>query len=284
MILVTGAAGKTGSAVVKALASKGAEVRVLVRRPEQVSALTALGAAEIGVGGFEDSHALALAASGAQAIYHICPNVSRHELSYARAVAAAAQTHNVKRFVFHSVLHPQIEAMPHHWQKMRVEEMLLAADFDLTILQPTAYMQNILGAWPAIVAEGVFRIPYPAKTRLSLVDLDDVGEAVATVLTQDGHTGTTYELTGTPPLSQSEVAAAIGTALGKNIRVEVETVEAWQARARAAGMDEYERVTLAAMFRYYAKYGLVGNSNTLGWLLGRTPNSLAQFLSEKPTA
>jgi NAD(P)H dehydrogenase (quinone) len=278
MILVTGAAGKTGKAVVKALASKGAKVRALVRRPEQISVLTALGAAEVSVGSFEDSHALALAATGARAVYHICPNVSRYELSYARAVATAAQTHGVKRFVFHSVLHPQIEAMPHHWQKMRVEEMLLAANFDLTILQPTAYMQNILGAWPAIVGEGVFRVPYPIGTRLSLVDLSDVAEAAATVLTQDGHMNATYELTGTAPLSQSEVAAAISAALGRDIGVEVETVEAWQARASAAGMDEHERVTLAAMFRYYAKHGLVGNSNTLGWLLDRTPNGLAQFL------
>jgi hypothetical protein len=71
-----------------------------------------------------------------QAIYHICPNVSRDEVAYARAVAAAARTHGVKRFVYHSVLHPQIEAMPHHWQKMRVEEMLFVAGFDLTVLQP----------------------------------------------------------------------------------------------------------------------------------------------------
>ena len=279
MILVTGAAGKTGKAVVKALARKGTKVRALVRRPEQVSALTALGATEISVGGFEDSRALALAASGAQAIYHICPNVSHDELSYARAVATAAQAHNVKRFVFHSVLHPQIEEMPHHWQKMRVEEMLLATDFDLTVLQPTAYMQNILSAWPAIVGESVFRIPYPVETRLSFVDLNDVADAAALVLTQDGHVGATYELTGTAPLSQSEVASAIRAVLEKKIRVEVETIEAWQARASAAGMGEYERVTLAAMFRYYAKYGLVGNPNTLGWLLGRTPNSFAQFLN-----
>ena len=87
------------------------------------------------------------AAAGAQAIYHICPNVSRDEVAYARAVAAAARAHGVRRFVYHSVLHPQIEAMPHHWQKMRVEEMLFAAGFDLTVLQPAAYMQNILGVW-----------------------------------------------------------------------------------------------------------------------------------------
>src|SRR5580698_10716191 len=113
MILVTGAAGKTGQAVVKALAAKGASVRAFIQRPEQAAALKALGAAEVSLGNFEEARALSLAAAGAQAIYHICPNVSRDELSIARAVAAAARQHRVRRFVFHSVLHPQIEAMPH---------------------------------------------------------------------------------------------------------------------------------------------------------------------------
>jgi NAD(P)H dehydrogenase (quinone) len=278
MILVTGAAGKTGKAVVKALAGKGARVRALVRNPEHAGALMALGATEVSIGSFEDSRALASAAAGAQAIYHICPNVSREEVGYARAVAAAAQVHGVRRFVYHSVLHPQIEAMPHHWQKMRVEEMLFAAGFDLTILQPTAYMQNILGAWHGVVADGVFRVPYPVETRLSLVDLDDVAEAAALVLTQDGHDGATYELVGTDPLSQAEVAATIGAALRRNLRVEAESVAAWEARARAAGMGEHERRTLAAMFRYYAAHGLIGNPKTLRWLIGRAPNDLAGFL------
>jgi len=278
MILVTGAAGKTGKAVVKALAAKGANVRALVRRPEQAEALRALGAADISMGSFDDAGALAHAAAGTRAIYHICPNVSPHEVAYARAVAAAAQAQNVARFVYHSVLHPQIEAMPHHWQKMRTEEMLFAGGFDLTILQPTAYMQNILGAWRAIVAEGVFRVPYPVEARLSLVDLDDVAEAAALVLTTNGHSGATYELVGTLPLSQTEVATAIGEALKRNVRAEAETVEAWEARARASRMGEHERMTLAAMFRYYAEHGLVGNPNTLSRLLGRAPNSLARCL------
>jgi NAD(P)H dehydrogenase (quinone) len=284
MILVTGAAGKTGQAVIKALAAKSARVRAFVRRPEQAATLKALGADEINLGTFEDADALSLAVAGTRAIYHICPNVSRDELTIARAVAAAAQAHNVKRFVFHSVLHPQIEAMPHHWNKMRAEEMLLAADFDLTILQPTAYMQNILGAWRGIVADGVLRIPYPAQTRLSLVDLDDVAEVAARVLTEDGHYGATYELAGTVPLSQIEVATTIGTVLGRDIRVEVEPVEAWESRVRAAGIGDHERATLAAMFRYYARHGLAGNSNTLRWLLGRAPHDLAHFIAVVATA
>jgi uncharacterized protein YbjT (DUF2867 family) len=278
MILVTGAAGKTGKAIVKALAARGAAVRALVRRSEQVGELKALGACEVSIGDFEDSGALTRAMAGIAAIYHICPNVSPHELAYARAIAAGAQARRIKRLVYHSVLHPQSEAMPHHWQKMQVEQMLFAAGFDLTILQPTAYMQNLLGAWRDLVEDAVFRIPYPVDTRLSLVDLDDVAEAAALVLTGDGHVGATYELVGTAPLSQNQVAAAISAALQTNVGVEVETVEAWQARARAVGMGEYECVTLVAMFRYYGSNGLIGNPNTLRWLLGRAPHDLAHFL------
>ena len=278
MILVTGAAGKTGKAIVKALAKRGAATRALIRHSKKAPELKALGAVEIVVGSFDDPAALSLAAAGVKAIYHICPNVSRDEVSFARAVVAAAQANKVARFVYHSVLHPQIEAMPHHWQKMRVEELLLAAGFDLTILQPTAYMQNMLGTWPGTVGDGVFRVPYPAETRLSLVDLDDVAEVVALVLTQNGHVSATYELVGTAPLSQHEVAAAVGTALKKPIRVEAETVEAWEARNRASGMGDYQRTALAAMFRYYALHGLAGNPHTLRALLGRAPNDLAAFL------
>ena len=278
MILVTGAAGKTGRAVVKAVAASGKRVRAFTRNPNHANALFALGAAEVNVGRFTDARALALAAGGVEAIYHICPNVSPHEVAYARAVASAARDHGVRRFVYHSVLHPQIEAMPHHWQKMRVEEMLLASGFDLTVLRPTAYMQNILNVWDGIIADGMFRVPYPAETRLSLVDLDDVGEAAAIVLMQHGHGGATYELVGTKPLSQTEVASAIGVALGRVVRVEAETPTAWETRAATRGVGEQERAVLAAMFRYYASHGLIGSAYTLRWLLGRPPNDLAAFL------
>jgi NAD(P)H dehydrogenase (quinone) len=277
MILVTGAAGKTGKAVVKALAAKGVPVRAFVRKPQNVSALQRIGAAQAMVGDFEEPAALARAAKGVQAVYHICPNVSANELAYARAVAGAARAQGVKRFVYHSVLHPQIEAMPHHWAKMEAEDMLFAQGFELTVLQPTAYMQNILGAWRGIIADGIFRVPYPVETRLSLVDLDDMAEVAALVLTKPGHAGATYELAGTNPLSQIEVAAALAATLKRDVRAEAESVEAWEARARESGMGEHERATLAAMFRHYAAYGLIGNPNVLQWLLGRAPHGLADF-------
>jgi NAD(P)H dehydrogenase (quinone) len=184
----------------------------------------------------------------------------------------------VRRLVYHSVLHPQIEAMPHHWQKLRVEDMLLASGLDITILQPTAYMQNVFMAWPTIVATGVLRIPYSPDARISLIDLDDIGAAAAIAI-GDEHIGATYELAGTVGLSQREVAEIIGGVLGKSVRVEQEATETWSERARNAGLGDYQRETLAKMFDFYGRHGLIGNPNTLKWLLRREPTTLAAVIA-----
>ncbi len=278
MILVTGAGGKTGKAIVKALAARGEAVHAFVHRDGLVASVKALGAHQASVGSLDDANALSWAMLGARAVYHICPNVSPHEVAFARTAVAAAQGAGVRRFVYHSVLHPQIEAMPHHWEKMRAEELLFATNLDVTILQPAAYMQNILAV---ITEEGAYRVPYPVETRLSLVDLDDVAEAAARVLTEPGHGGATYELVGTPPLSQTEVAEALSRALGRPVRVEVQSIDTWEAQARAARMGDYQRETLIKMFRWYAGSGFVGNPNVLRWLIGRAPGTLDAFAARE---
>jgi uncharacterized protein YbjT (DUF2867 family) len=138
-------------------------------------------------------------------------------------------------------------------------------------------MQNSFAEWDHMISDGIYRVPYPVETRLSLVDLDDVAEAAALVLTNRGHSGATYELVGTPPLSQIEIAETFAQALKRPIQAEAETVESWEQRARSAGMDDHARETLTKMFCAYARDGFKGNPNVLGWLLGRPPTSLAAF-------
>src|SRR6266436_5661045 len=163
MILVTGAGGKTGKAVLKALVARGAAVRAFARSAAHHAALNAIGVHDVEVGEMDDPRAWSRAIRGTSAVYHICPNVSPHELPFAKGLIAAAATHGIRRFVYHSVLHPQIEAMPHHWAKLRVEELLFSSGLDVTILQPTAYMQNSLAEWDRMVGDGVYRTPYPVE-------------------------------------------------------------------------------------------------------------------------
>ncbi len=278
MILVTGAGGKTGRAVIQALAVRGAAVRGLVRRPEQVDGLRSLGATEAVAGDMHDPAALRRALDGCDAVYHICPNVSADELAMAQVAVSAARVMHTRLFVYHSVLHPQVEAMPHHWQKMRVEEMLFETGLPFVILQPGMYMQNVLAQWSQIIA-GIYPIPYGAETRLGMVDLRDVGEAAARVLTESGHAGATYELAGPEVLTQSQVAETLGAELGRPVTLEITPPSAWAQRARASGMSEYQVDTLLKMFAYYEGYSFWGNSRVLGWLLGREPGSFASFVA-----
>ena len=281
MILVTGAAGKTGRAVIEALAGQGEVVRALVHRPEQAAVVERLGASEAIVGDMTDRDTMQRAVRGVRAVYHICPNMHPHEVAIGQAAIDAARAAGVAHFVYHSVLHPQTEAMPHHWQKLRVEERLLESGLPFTILQPAAYMQNLLVHWPRITAEGVYPVPYALETRLSLVDLQDVAAAAALVLGEEGHAGATYELVGTAALSQQEVAEVLSRQLGRPVRAEAVDRETWQRGARAAGLGEYAIETLLKMFRYYERYGFAGNPRVLTWLLGRPPKTLADFIGRR---
>jgi uncharacterized protein YbjT (DUF2867 family) len=210
-----------------------------------------------------------------QKVYHICPNMHPDEVEIGRLAIAAARETGVRHFVYHSVLHPQIEAMPHHWRKMRVEEALLESGLPFTILQPTAYMQNIRSNWQSIIQTGKYMIPYPVTTQISLVDLEDVAEVAAKVLTGVGHVGAIYELVGTFPLSQVETARQLGEVNGRVIAAHEIDVQTWRKKAQAAGLPPHVIVTLQKMFRHYAKHGLAGNPNILHCLLQHTPTSLS---------
>lgn len=296
MILVTGAAGKTGRAVIRALAAKGQRVRALVHRDAQRNPVESLGAQEVIVGDMHEESTLRAAAQGARAVYHVCPNIHPDELLIGRVAIAAARAVGVERFVFHSVLHPQIQAMPHHWNKLHVEEALLESQMPYTILQPSNYMQNVLAGllpsdyrqnvlagWRMIVESGVYMVPYSVKsgTRTNMVDLEDVAHAASVVLTEPGHLGATYELAGPDILTQTEIAQILGKHLKRQVRVEELSVEAWMRNAKVVGMGDYQIETLAKMFQYYDRYDFLGNSLTLSSLIGRAPKSFDAFIERK---
>ena len=275
MILITGAGGKTGRALIRALS--GVEsVCAFVHHEEQVSALRDLGAENIVIGDMQDESAIRSAMQGVRAVYHICPNMSPNEFVIGILIVSDARKAGVTHFVYHSVLHPQTEKMMHHWQKLRVEEMILESGLPFTILQPAPYMQNLLAGWKSIAEDGKLRVPYSVHSRFSLVDLEDIAEAAKIVLTESGHQNAIYELAGIMPVSHVEVAEVFGRVLKRNVQSEKEEIRDW--RVKAKGPSEYAIENLAKMFEYYDQWGLVGNPNVLRWLLGREPTSLELFV------
>ncbi|MEE8567731.1 MAG: NmrA family NAD(P)-binding protein [Anaerolineales bacterium] len=278
MILLTGAAGKTGRAVIRSLAGKGEALRALVHRRKQIQTVEAIGAQEVFVGDMRTLEDISQAIQGVRAVYHIPPNVSPEEELFGQNLIASARSAGVEHFVFHSVLHPQTEAMPHHWKKLQVEEKLLESGLPFTIIQPAAYMQNILTHWQKIIEDGIYPVPYPTETRLSMVDLHDVAQAAALVLTESGHEDATYELVGTEAMSQNEVAVILSQGLGRPVRAESVTIDVWERGARASGLGDYQVEALLKMFGYYERYGLSGNSLLLSCLLKRQATSYPAFV------
>jgi NAD(P)H dehydrogenase (quinone) len=278
MILVSGASGKTGRALLCALSALGQPVRAMIHHSSLAESIKHAGAVEVVVADMLSQNDWLQAAQGVQSIYHICPNMHPDEIAIGTAAIQAARHCEVAHFVFHSVLHPHAEAMPHHWKKMRVEEMLFESSLDFTILQPTSYMQNLLAYWQSITEEHHLVLPYSPPTRLSLVDLQDVATVAALVLTQPGHIGAIYELVGTPPLSQAEVAATLTHKLGFTVQVESISHFDWESQARDNSMSTYSIETLLKMFHYYENYGLCGSQNILAHLLQRQPTNLDEFI------
>jgi len=277
MIFVTGAGGKTGRALIKSL-SKVESVCAFAHREEHVPTLHSLGAEKVVIGDMRDGDAIRSAMRGMRGVYHICPNMNPDEVEIGKLVIEQARKAGVEHFVYHSVLHPQTERMNHHWQKLRVEEMIFESGLPFTILQPAPYMQNLLVHWKSIVEEGVLRVPYSVLARFGFLDLDDLAEAAKIVLAEPGHKNAVYELAGTLPMSHLEVAEILGRVLKRSVRAEREEIGAWRLRAEQSGISEYGLKNLARMFEYYDQWGLVGNVNVLTWLLRREPGSLDSFI------
>ncbi len=279
LILVTGASGKTGQAVVRALAQAGVATRALVHRQEQVAPLQELGATDVVVGDLRDDQSLREALQGIDAVYHICPPVQPDEAAIGQRMIALASEAHVARFVYHSVLHPQIEAMPHHAQKLRVEMALIQSNLPFTILQPAAFMQNLREIWSRIVEQGIFASFFGLHAGMSLVDLDDVAEVAVRVLTEDGHLFATYELSGPAVLIAAEIAGTLSQTLGRPVTAENLDIDKWAQRMRNHGMPDHGVQTLATMFRYYEQHGLTGNPHVLTMLLKRPPTDVAGFIA-----
>lgn len=281
VVLVTGASGKTGLAVVGALSAGGVPVRALVHRPQAIARVEEAGAAETQVGDLLDVEDMLLATHDVRAIYHIAPNFHPQEQQIGQCVIQAAQQNHIQRIVYHSVLHPQLPTMPHHWKKLEVETELIETGLTWTILQPASYMQNILAYLPEIKATSKYRVPYPPATQLSLVDLGDVAAVASAALTGSLLDFGIYELSGPQALSQQDVAQEIARAIGRPVQAEALDLSEWLARPPVQAMDSYQREGLLAMFRHYAAHGFIGSPSVLEGLLGRPPTRFSSFVERE---
>lgn len=280
MILITGANGQTGRAIIKALLSKDERIRAFVHTTEQIQEIKSLGEMEVVAGDMMNQNAVDEALIGISTVYHICSAVNPNEVEIGQMVINAAHKARVEHFVYHSVLHSVIQDMPHHQKKLKVEELLVNSGIPYTIIQPAVFMQNILESWESLSGKGIFQQKFftTQETRMCMVDLEDLAEAVSIILTNPSHTGATYELCGPENLSLSDMIAAMEHHFGLEIKVETPQNEMFAAQLKKLGVGDYQVNTLLKMFQHYNEHGFIGNPNVLTWILGRRPNDFSSFI------
>lgn len=277
LILVTAASGKTGRRCVARLLAHGANVRVLVRRQDAADELKAGGVQEVVIGDLFDADVLRSATQGVSSILHICPPMHPNEDSLAAMLTDIALAQGASRLVLFSVMHPHID-VPHHWRKLKAEEIVIGSGLAFTILQPCRYMQHVDAIWPQILRDGAHCMPFSVDSRFSLVHLDDLAEAAALAVMEDNHANAIYELGGRQALSQRDCARIISKVLGREITAQARPLQDFLNGARADGMPEARITVLDIMNRHYDAHGLHGNGNILRWMLGREPISFEKHV------
>jgi uncharacterized protein YbjT (DUF2867 family) len=277
MILVTGASGSVGKAVLAEVSRSGAAHRAMYR--SQREAAKAPAGTETVIADFSDKGSLAQALRGVETVYLVCSPIPEL-VQLEENVIEACQAAGVRRIVLNSALGAGDygKSFP-RWHR-KVEDKLKATKLAYCILRPNGFMQNVLTYYaPSIRAQGAF---YGAmgNARTSYLDVRDIAVVAAKALRGGEHDGKTYELNGPEALTYLEVAQKISQHAGIAAKYVDIPVEAQRKAMLDQGMPEWQVTALLDLQEYYTggKGGTV--DGVLQRLLGRPPITMDKFLTE----
>ena len=278
-VLITGANGMTGRAVLGALRARGVRVRAMASRAASAAALHDAGADETAIARFDDAAALVAAMQGIDTVFHVPPRMKPEEVDNGLAVIVAARAAGVRRIALHSVINSQVQAIRFHTHKRLVEEAAITSRLPWIVFQPTNYMQNVAWQWARLVERGELLFPYSADVPVSWLDLSDYAEGVARALAEPGFDYGTYEMaSAAEPLNRHQLAAIWARVLGREVRAVTMPLDAYMALPHWAGRDPREMALLRTMFEEFDRHGAPGgNARVLAMLLGREPTSYEVF-------
>src|SRR6266699_6767691 len=276
MILVTGATGLNGKELLRVLSASGVAVRALVRNPAKAEAIAALPNVEIVRGDMAHPETLAAGLRGvdrAMLISSSDPMMLDVQTNFIDAAKQAGVKHIVKL----SGIMPELDSA-FRFARMHgeIEKRLEASGMAFTHLRAGEFMAAYFRQVPAIVAKGAMFLPMD-DARIASIDVGDIADIAADVLTSSGHEGKTYPITGPDALTMTEVATELSTAAGKPIRYVDVPPEDARAAQIAAGMPPYLADGLAALFAARRKGKEATVSPVIPTVFERRPMSFADF-------
>jgi uncharacterized protein YbjT (DUF2867 family) len=217
MILVTGATGLGGSAVIRECVDQGLPVQALVRDPAKAATLGMLGAVEAVQGDMLMPATLDGVLEGVERVLMISSADERlvdTQCTFIDAAKRAGVRHIVK---FSGMGCWSDSTFRFARMHAEVERYLEGSGLAWTHLRPSTFMQNYFREVPTILDDGTLKLPMGAA-KLAPVDVDDIAQVAVALLHGTGHEGKRYEMTGPEALSTSEIAEQIASAIDRPVR------------------------------------------------------------------
>jgi uncharacterized protein YbjT (DUF2867 family) len=260
-ITVLGGNGKSGRRVAAALRAAGHGVRAASR------------SADVRFD-WHDRSTWPAVADGVSALYLVAPD----DPAPVRPFVDLLQEAGVKRVVLLSGRGREVWNGRFGDAMAAAEDVLRASDLSWTVVGANNFMQNFTeDLWHAPLLAGRLALPTGGVPE-PFVDLDDVAAVVARLLTADGHSGRTIELSGPTALTFAEAVAAIAAAAGRPIRYEELTPAAYADELRAAGLGEWVP-ELGGLFEVMREGHVAAPTAGVEEVLGRPPRSFADWVA-----
>jgi uncharacterized protein YbjT (DUF2867 family) len=282
MILVIGGRSKIGSALIELLVEKEEPVRALARDGESADAFPA--AVDVARGDLANTASLAAAMAGVGKVFLLStphPDV----VAWHRNAIDAAREAGVGLLVRSSILGADENSPAEFVSSHGISDRYLEqSGLEHVILRPNMFMQNVPESTiPSIGADGNFYLD-AGGARLSMVDTRDVAGVAAAVLTEPGHAGARYDVTGPEALSYDDVAIKLSRALGRPVNYVNVPDDSVREALIGAGLDEWFAGTLVGLFQEYRRSGPDGYAaeitDTVDRVTGRAARSLGELLEE----
>ena len=279
-ILITGATGNTGRAIVDALVARGAPVRAMVRTEADSGKLPA--GVEVVVADFDETAAIGAALDGAERAYLVTPSSEKAEEQqkrFADLAAKAGTRHLVVLSQLGSQEHSPVRFLRYHGA---VEQHVRDLGIGYTFLRPNLYFQGLLTFAGSISTEGKFFAPI-GDAEVSAVDVRDIAAVAAVALTQAGHEGATYTVTGPEAITHAQMAAALTAALGRTVRFIDVPEEAFADSIRGL-LPPWQVDGLLEDYAHYRRGEAATVSPVVAEITGAAPHSIGQFARDYAAA
>ena len=238
-ILVTGATGNVGGAVIASLTAMGANIRALVRDESKAQGLRDAGV-EVVMGDLDKPETLDAAFSEVDRVFLVTAPNPAQVTQASNGIAAAKRAGNplivrLSAGAFNTAPDSPPRVTRQHAE---IDAELKASGLPYTILRPHNFMQNTLMAAQTVASDGAVYVPWK-EGKAGMIDVRDIADVAAKVLTEAGHEGKTYGLTGPASISFHDVAAGLSKALGKEVKYVDVPLEAAREAIVGMGLSEW---------------------------------------------